>query len=271
MASRNGSSSAARGYAKAADERRGTCEAADARQQRWRRLGSGGRRDQQQQRLATTRRPREVARLWRRRRAAARRPARMAGRRCGSSSGACERRRRRGIDAGNGVEQRRGGALPGRSIPDETTMMDKASRLRRRDEFKWILKAMRSNARLRTNGGEARWRRPTTEIADDGHDDARRSSNRGWWLAGDVRRELPVQWRARKEAGAQGCSRGGDGRHGEWRRCGRWLVDADRGRAANGGSRAMRRNDSAKQCGGASLASDVVTAVARLFDACQRG
>ncbi|KAK9139792.1 hypothetical protein Scep_009473 [Stephania cephalantha] len=31
-----------------ADERRGTSEAADARQQRWRRLSSGGRRDQQQ-------------------------------------------------------------------------------------------------------------------------------------------------------------------------------------------------------------------------------
>ncbi|KAK9093028.1 hypothetical protein Syun_027939 [Stephania yunnanensis] len=37
----------------------------------------------------------------------------------------------RGFDggAGNGVEQRRGGVLTGRSIPDETTTVDKASRL----------------------------------------------------------------------------------------------------------------------------------------------
>ncbi|KAK9088301.1 hypothetical protein Scep_027383 [Stephania cephalantha] len=49
------------------------------------------------------------------------------------SSGAGERRQRRwrgsgdGGGSGNGVEQRRGGALPGRSIPDKTTMVDKAS------------------------------------------------------------------------------------------------------------------------------------------------
>ncbi|KAK9104969.1 hypothetical protein Scep_021813 [Stephania cephalantha] len=62
----------------------------------------------------------------------------MAGRRCGSSSGVGERqqlrrqRRWRGSGGGaaargNGVEQRRGGALPDRSIPDETTTVDKAS------------------------------------------------------------------------------------------------------------------------------------------------
>ncbi|KAK9150211.1 hypothetical protein Syun_008520 [Stephania yunnanensis] len=42
MASKNGSSSVARGYVEAADERRGTCEAADARQRWRRRLNNGG-------------------------------------------------------------------------------------------------------------------------------------------------------------------------------------------------------------------------------------